>query len=77
MSNYDFWQVDVPIGFVIKLQNASLDSFKKDIGQEVFIIGGDRKGYRATLYSFSSETCTVAIHGQQCTTIQLKDVVTR
>jgi hypothetical protein len=67
----------VPIGFVIKLQNASLDFFKKDIGQEVFIIGGDRKGYRATLYSFSSETCTVAIHGQQRTTIQLKDVVTR
>ncbi|KAG2341497.1 hypothetical protein BDR05DRAFT_1001606 [Suillus weaverae] len=77
LSEIDYSLVDVPIRFLIKLQNASLDSFKKDIGQEVFIIGGDRKGYRATLYSFTSETCTVAIHGQQRTTIQLKDVVTR
>ncbi|KAG1844931.1 hypothetical protein DFJ58DRAFT_731007 [Suillus subalutaceus] len=77
LSEIDHSLVNVPIGFVIKLQNASLDSFKKDIRQEVFIIGSDRKGYQATLYSFSSETCTVAIHGQQRTTIQLKDVVTR
>ncbi|KAG1788772.1 uncharacterized protein HD556DRAFT_1447617 [Suillus plorans] len=69
--------VHVPIGFVIKVYNVSLDSFKKDIGQEVFIIGGGRKGYRATLYSFNSTDCTVALHGQQRTKIQLKDVATR
>lgn len=73
----DFQQVNVPISFVIKVRNASLDSFKKDIGQEVFIIGGDRKGYRATLYSFTSENCTVAVHGQQRIKIELKDVATR
>lgn len=73
----DFRQIDVPIGFVIKVHDANLDSFKKDIGQEVYIIGGDRKGYRATLYSFSSTDCTVALHGQQRTKIQLKDVATR
>jgi hypothetical protein len=73
----DFLQVEVPISFVIKVRNASLDSFKKDIGQEVFIIGGDRKGYRATLYSFTSENCIVAVHGQQRTKIETKDVATR
>ncbi|KAG1722778.1 hypothetical protein EDD22DRAFT_962142 [Suillus occidentalis] len=38
--------INVQIGFVTKLQNVSLDSFKEEIGQEVFVIGGDRKGYR-------------------------------
>ncbi|KAG1749186.1 hypothetical protein EDD22DRAFT_958089 [Suillus occidentalis] len=69
--------INVQIGFVTKLQNVSLDSFKKEIGQEVFVIGGDRKGYRATLYSLSTETCNIAVHGQQRTTVKLHDVVTR
>ncbi|KAG1907980.1 uncharacterized protein F5891DRAFT_974570 [Suillus fuscotomentosus] len=51
--------------------NAELDSFKKDIGQEVFIIGGHQKGFRAMLYSLGLETCTVAVHSQQRTTIKL------
>ncbi|KAG0698977.1 hypothetical protein DFH29DRAFT_877626 [Suillus ampliporus] len=77
LSEIDRLLVDVPIGFVIKVHNANLDVFKKDIGQEVFIIGGDHKGYQATLYSFTSENCTVAVHGQRHTTIQLKDIATR
>ncbi|KAG1744338.1 hypothetical protein EDD22DRAFT_958636 [Suillus occidentalis] len=77
LTETDHSLVNVPIGFIIKVRNASLDSFKKDIGQEVYIIGGDRKGYRATLYSLSSTDCTVALHGQQRTKIQLKDVATR
>ncbi|KAG2052067.1 hypothetical protein BDR06DRAFT_1058054 [Suillus hirtellus] len=68
--------VDVLIPFVAKVHNANFDSFKKEIGQEVFIIGGNRKGYRATLYSVTSETCTVAVHGQQHIKIELKDVAT-
>ncbi|KAG2057301.1 hypothetical protein BDR06DRAFT_969490 [Suillus hirtellus] len=72
----DFQQIDVPIGFIIKVHDTNLDSFKKDIGQEVYIIGGDHKGYRAMLYSFSSMDCTIALHGQQCTKIQLKDIAT-
>ncbi|KAG2744347.1 hypothetical protein P692DRAFT_20745766, partial [Suillus brevipes Sb2] len=77
LAETDHSLVDVPIGFVIKVSDASLDSFKKDIGQEVYIIGGDHKGYRATLYSLSSMDCTVALHGQQRTKIQLKNVATR
>ncbi|KAG1760182.1 hypothetical protein EDD22DRAFT_848660 [Suillus occidentalis] len=69
--------INVQIGFVTKLQNVSLDSFKKEIDQEVFVIGGDWKGYRATLYSLSTETCNIAVHGQQCTTVKLHDIVTR
>lgn len=73
----DLSQINVKITFTIKLHNASLDSFKKDIGHEVFVVGGDRKGYRATLYSLAPETCTVAVHGQQHTNVKLHNVVTR
>ncbi|KAG1864786.1 hypothetical protein F4604DRAFT_1928588 [Suillus subluteus] len=69
--------INVPIRFVIKTHNASLDSFKKDIGHEVFVIGGERKGYRGTLDSLSVETCTVAVRGQVRTTLKLHEVVTR
>ncbi|KAG2028573.1 hypothetical protein BDR03DRAFT_1019625 [Suillus americanus] len=77
LSDINHSLVDVPISFVMKIHNASLDSFKQDIGQEVFIIGGDRKGYQATLYSLAIEKCTLAVHGQQCTTIPLQNVATR
>ncbi|KAG1856447.1 hypothetical protein F4604DRAFT_1685475 [Suillus subluteus] len=77
LSDGDQSLVVVPIKFVTKICNAPLDSFKNDIGHDVFVIGGDRKGYRATLYSLSSETCTVAVSGQQHTTLKLPDVVTR
>ncbi|KAG1806322.1 uncharacterized protein HD556DRAFT_1302827 [Suillus plorans] len=76
LSDIDRLLVDIPISFVAKVHNTNFDSFKKEIGQEVFIIGGDRKGYRATLYSVTSETCTVAVHGQQHIKIELKDVAT-
>ena len=62
---------------MIKVCNAKLDSFDNIIGQEVFIVGGDRKGYRATLYSIASDTCTVAVHGQARMTLARDDVVTR
>ncbi|KAG1885840.1 uncharacterized protein F5891DRAFT_1201663 [Suillus fuscotomentosus] len=73
----DYSIITVPITFVIKVRNAELDSFKKDIGQEVFIIGGHQKGFRVMLYSLGLETCTVAVHGQQRTTIKLYDVVNK
>ncbi|KAG1758513.1 hypothetical protein EDD22DRAFT_849956 [Suillus occidentalis] len=69
--------IDVQIRFVIKLQNVSLDYFKKDIGQEVFVIRGDRKGYRGTLHSLNAKDCIIAIHGQQRTKFELQDVVTK
>ncbi|KAG0701738.1 hypothetical protein DFH29DRAFT_999926 [Suillus ampliporus] len=53
-----------------------LDYFNKVIGKEVFVIGGDRKGYQATLYSVGSETCTIAVHGQAHTTLKCKDIAT-
>ncbi|KAG1741377.1 hypothetical protein EDD22DRAFT_851700 [Suillus occidentalis] len=49
LSDSDHSLINVPIRFMIK---------------EVFIVGGDRKGYQATLYSIASDTCTVAVHGQ-------------
>jgi hypothetical protein len=41
----DLEQIDVPIGFVMKILNVSLDYFNKVISQEVFIVRGDRKGF--------------------------------
>ncbi|KAG2034595.1 hypothetical protein BDR03DRAFT_984300 [Suillus americanus] len=56
--------------------NMKLDSFDNIIGQEVFIVGGDQKGYQATLYSIASDTYTVAVHGQAHTTLACEDIVT-
>lgn len=76
-SMSDLPQIDVPITFIIKKSNVSLDSFNKIIGHEVFIVGGDRKGYRATLHNITSDTCTVAVHGQAHTTLRCQDIATR
>ncbi|KAG1875742.1 hypothetical protein F4604DRAFT_1924805 [Suillus subluteus] len=67
----------VPIRFVTKIRNAFLDFLRTDIGHEVFVISGDQKGYRATLYSLSFETCTIAVHGQQRIKLKLYEVATR
>ncbi|KAG2090476.1 uncharacterized protein F5147DRAFT_658146 [Suillus discolor] len=67
LCDRDYSIITVPIMFVIKVCNANLDSCKKDIGQEVFIIGGNRKGFRAVLYGLGPETCTVAVHSEQDT----------
>ncbi|KAG2135082.1 hypothetical protein DEU56DRAFT_756723 [Suillus clintonianus] len=77
VSDGDRSLVDVPMRFVAKIRNASLDAFRNDIGQEVFIIGGYQKGYRATLCDLTSENCTVTVHGQRRTTVKLPDVVTK
>ncbi|KAG2046254.1 hypothetical protein BDR06DRAFT_1014874 [Suillus hirtellus] len=45
LSEINHSLVHIAIGFMIKVYNVSLDSFKKDIGQEVFIIEGGHKGY--------------------------------
>ncbi|KAG2113777.1 uncharacterized protein F5147DRAFT_650196 [Suillus discolor] len=68
--------INVPIGFVVKLQNADLDCFKH-IGQEVFVIWGEYKGYRGTLHGIGHEACVVALRGQKCTSLKLYDTVTK
>ncbi|KAG1837198.1 hypothetical protein C8R48DRAFT_680361 [Suillus tomentosus] len=77
LSESDQSLIDVPIGFVVKLRNAPLDSFCKIINDKVFLIGGDRKGFRATLYGIGTEYCVVAVHGQARITVKCQDVVTR
>ncbi|KAG2357560.1 hypothetical protein BDR07DRAFT_1490591 [Suillus spraguei] len=62
--------LNVPIKFVMKVHDANLDHFKKDIGTEVFIIAGEQKGFQATLHSFGPKTCIFAMCGQKV--IQLK-----
>ncbi|KAG2046380.1 hypothetical protein BDR06DRAFT_1014772 [Suillus hirtellus] len=76
LSESDRSLIDIPIGFVMKILNVSLDSFNV-IGQEVFVVRGGRKGFRATLYGIGSENCTVAINGQARTTLKCQDIVTK
>ncbi|KAG1721950.1 uncharacterized protein EDB91DRAFT_1088302 [Suillus paluster] len=68
--------VTVPIQFVTKTRNADLDAFNKCIKKEVFVIGGPKKGFRATLYDLSADTCTIAVHGQPRMTARRCDVAT-
>ncbi|KAG1795958.1 uncharacterized protein HD556DRAFT_1307185 [Suillus plorans] len=77
MQTMDFPNVDVPIGFVMKVSNLNMDLFRDVIGKEVFIIGGAWKGYQATLYQLGQETCSIAVHGQACTTVKHEDIATR
>ncbi|KAG1851801.1 hypothetical protein C8R48DRAFT_777751 [Suillus tomentosus] len=76
LSTRDHTIINVPIRFVMKLRNANVDSFNHVIGKEVFVVGGNLKGYRATLYNIGREDCAVAIHGQKRTTLKRSDVVT-
>ncbi|KAG2136428.1 hypothetical protein DEU56DRAFT_756334 [Suillus clintonianus] len=76
LSEDDQSIVDVPIGFAMKIRNASIDTFKKLIGQEVYIIGGHKKGYRATLYDVRDDSCTVSVHGEPRMSAKLYDVAT-
>lgn len=73
----DLSQIDIPIRFVAKIHNAPLDLFRKIINDKVFLIGGDRKGFRATLYSIGMETCIVAVHGQAHIMVKCQDIATR
>ncbi|KAG2067229.1 hypothetical protein BDR04DRAFT_1120628 [Suillus decipiens] len=69
--------VTILLRFVAKIHNTNLDAFCNDTGKEVFIIKGNQKGYRATLYSYNSEHCIIALPGQQCTKLKLQNIVTR
>lgn len=62
---------------MVKICNMSLDTFKSIIGKEVFVIHGQHKGYRATLYDIGREDCSVALHGQKRILLKLPEVATR
>ncbi|KAG2135610.1 hypothetical protein BD769DRAFT_1385495 [Suillus cothurnatus] len=70
--------IHVPIRFVIKTHNAALDSFKKDIGQEVFVIRGEWKGYRGTLDSVhyaQTPQCCHKVRGMYFPVIQRLSII--
>ncbi|KAG1738151.1 uncharacterized protein EDB91DRAFT_1249469 [Suillus paluster] len=77
LSQTDGSLINVPMRFMVKTCNVSLDTFKNDIGKEVFIIQGQHKGYQATLYDIESKGCSVALHGQKRITLELPEVTTR
>lgn len=54
-----------------KIKERSDQELSKFIGREVWVIGGDKKGSRATLYSVGRRTSCVALFGHQM--IQLRN----
>ncbi|KAG1845074.1 hypothetical protein C8R48DRAFT_780081 [Suillus tomentosus] len=76
LSQTDSSLVNVPMRFVVKTRNAAVDTFKNVIGKEVFVIQGQHKGYRATLYDIGREHCSVALPGQKRIMLKLSEVVT-
>ncbi|KAI6024583.1 hypothetical protein EDC04DRAFT_2606369 [Pisolithus marmoratus] len=52
---------NVLIGFCVKLENHSLRDVECQVGHEVWIISGPRKGYRGTLRSVGRTYCNVTI----------------
>lgn len=61
----------------MKTRDVDVDDFKKFINKEVFIIGGEKKGFRATLYGLSPDDCVVAVHGQPRMTTKRYNVATK
>ncbi|KAI5997200.1 hypothetical protein EDC04DRAFT_2612590 [Pisolithus marmoratus] len=61
---------DVLIGFCIKLENHSLHDIEHQVGCEVWIISGPKKGYRGMLRSVGRTYCNVAI---ESSIMQLKN----
>ncbi|KAG2031209.1 hypothetical protein BDR03DRAFT_1016296 [Suillus americanus] len=56
--------------------NADLDVFNCFIKKEVFVIGGDKKGFWVTLYGLSMDDCVIAVHGQPRMTTKHYNVAT-
>jgi hypothetical protein len=70
-------QIDVPIRFAAMIVAVSLDMFNDIIGKEVFVIGGDCKGYRGTLLGIGPDLCIVSVPAHPCLTLKQSDVVTQ
>ncbi|KAG2351090.1 hypothetical protein BDR07DRAFT_1502640 [Suillus spraguei] len=76
-SDSDLSSIDVPIRFLIKVHNASVEMFHSYTGKEVYIIGGEKRGYRGTLHDLCGDKCTVAVLGQHPISIASCDVTTQ
>ncbi|KAG2029502.1 hypothetical protein BDR03DRAFT_987713 [Suillus americanus] len=58
------------------MRNADLNAFNCFIKKEVFVIGGNKKGFWATLYGLSMDNCVIAVHGQPCMMIKCYNAAT-
>jgi hypothetical protein len=67
----------VPIQFVMKVRNTFYETFNSYVGKEVYIIGGEMKGYRATLYNIHNDSYKVAVHRQCPITLNPCGIATR
>jgi ribosomal protein L24 len=68
--SYPSLQINVPITFSRKVKERFDYGLSKFVGRDVWVIGGDKKGTRATLRSLGRTSSWVAIFGQP---IELKN----
>ncbi|KAG2136153.1 hypothetical protein BD769DRAFT_1385288 [Suillus cothurnatus] len=54
--------VKVLIRFIMKTSNIDLNAFNHFIKKEVFVIGGEKKGFQATLYGLFTNDCIIIVH---------------
>ena len=66
-----FIQVTVPIIFCCKIRDRLDLQLSRWVGRDVWVVSGEKKGYRATLKSLRRGLSLVALQGHQL--IQLKN----
>jgi hypothetical protein len=62
-DNTDVLQVNIPIPLCMKVAEFSPAQVTRSIGLDIWIVGGDKKGFRATLRGVNRKSCLVSIHG--------------
>jgi hypothetical protein len=60
----------------MKISDYSPPKVTDSIGHDVWMIGGNQKGFRATLRSMSHDSCVVSMPGYHSLTMKLRDVCT-
>ena len=66
-----FIQITVPITFCRRVRERLDLQLSRWVGRDVWVVGGEKKGYRATLKSLGRGFSLVALQGHQL--IQLKN----
>ena len=70
------FQITVPITFCRKFTERSDLQLSRWVGRDVWVIGGDKKGYRATLNSLGRGFSWVALQGHQLIQLKNKQIAT-
>jgi hypothetical protein len=60
----------------MKISDYSPPKVTDSIGRDVWMIGGNKKGFRATLWPMSHDSCVDSMLGYHSLTMKLREVCT-